>query len=532
MPLTPGPRLNRLLLPLLLLPALLLAACQDESERGTVGTEPLEAAVADPDLLPRDTPQRGSGTEDLTTHQDILAFVDALAAGSSRIERGTLGQSVEGREIPYLRISAGEFGADRDNRTLALIFALQHGNEHSGLEGTLEMALELARGDHDELLAHTDLLVVPSVNPDGADRYQRRNAADVDLNRSHLILDGVEVEALRELFHRWEPEVTLDIHEYFPWSGAWLDRGWIRLFDLQIGLATNLNTDPAIQTLAEDAFLPRAIATLEGAGFTSHNYIVGSPDGLRWSTTNINDGRQGFAILHTLSLIYEGRRERESGERIRHRAEAQRLGIETFLRFLADDGDRVRETVRDVRRRAEAGEIREVVLTMGREHGDGPLVIPVEQAEEVNGEWVVVDTVQARIDAFRPRVTRGRVAELPEAYLIPASQGEVVALLRRHRVEMEEPAVGTELRVERLRIEGFTVEELENPTRIPDVSRTPETIRTEPGDVLIPTAQLRGVLVATALEPESMHGLWRYDAFAHLGREGEVPILRVVAPEG
>jgi len=518
----------RLVPSFLLLPLLLLGACQEAPDRDGTGTESVGTAVADPDLLPLDTPQRGGGTDALTTHDQVVAFVDALAAGSNRVERGTLGQSVEGREIPYLRISAGEFGADRDNRTLALIFALQHGNEHSGLEGTLEMALELARGDHDDLLAHTDLLVVPSVNPDGADRYARRNADDVDLNRSHLILDGVEVEALRELFHRWEPEVTLDIHEYFPWSGAWLDRGWIRLFDLQIGLATNLNTDPAIQALAEEEFLPRAIRTLEGAGFTSHNYIVGSPEGLRWSTTNVNDGRQGFAILHTLSLIYEGRRERESGERIRHRAEAQRLGIETFLRFLAHDGARVRETVRDVRRRAETGEIREVVLTMGREHGDGPLVIPVEQAEQVDGEWVVVDTVQARIDAFRPRVTRGRVTELPMAYLIPAPESEVVALLRRHHVEMEEPEAGTELRVERLRIEGFTTEELESSTRIPDLSRTVETVRTGAGDVLVPTAQLRGVLVATALEPESMHGLWRYDAFAHLGQEGEVPILRVL----
>jgi hypothetical protein len=48
----------------------------------------------------------------------------------------------------------------------------------------------------------------------------------------------------------------------------------------------------------------------------------------------------------------------------------------------------------------------------------------------------------------------------------------------------------------------------------------------EPGDVLVPTAQLRGLLVATALEPESMHGLIGYDAFAHLRAVGRYPILR------
>ncbi len=507
-------RLIRPAIPALLLPALLLLpGC----EEGTPELPP----------LPDRTPLAAADHARLTPHAEMMDFVEALAAGSERIELDTLGASVEGRMIPYLRISSGTFGADRENRTLVLIFAQQHGNEPSGKEGSLEFALELARGDHDDLLAGADILLVPQVNPDGGERHVRQNAEGTDLNRSHFILDGPEVVHLRELFHRWEPEVTVDVHEYFPWTQAWLERGWLRLWDLQIGLSTNLNTDAGLRALAEDRFLPRAIETLEAEGFTAHNYVVGSPDALRWSTTNKNDGRQGFGILHTLSFIYEGKREPEEAGNIERRAAAQRLGLEKLVRFAAEEGETVRRTVREARRRAEAGEIERLILTMGRAHGDGPLEAPMLAAEEVDGEWVAGDTVIAVIEGFRPIVTEGRSVPLPRAYLVPGTMPELIELLRQHRVELEEPAPGTEIEVERLEITGFTVEELESPTPIPDLRTSRGTHTVEAGDVLVPVAQLRGVMVASALEPESMHGLLRYEAFEHLATEGPWPIQRV-----
>jgi hypothetical protein len=484
-------------------------------------------APGDAPPLPEETPLAAANHTHLTSHADIEDFLERLAHASHRIELRSLGTSTEGREIPYLKVSTGDFGADREHRTMLLIYAQQHGNEPSGKEGTLELALELARGDHDDLLEGVDILLVPQVNPDGGEIHQRQNAEGVDLNRSHFILDGVEVVALRELFHRWEPEVAVDVHEYYPWSDAWLSEGWLRLWDLQIGLPTNLNTDPEIRRLAEDSFLPGAISALEDAGFTSHNYVVGSPDGLRWSTTNFNDGRQSLGLLHTLSFIYEGRREQEPAGRIAHRAEAQRTGLEHLIRFAAEEGALVRSTVRDARRRAEAGEITTHVLTMGRDYGDEPLEIPVEAVVEENGEWMVTDTVTAVIEEFRPQVTEGRTTTLPRAYLIPANEEGIIALLRGHHVEMETLDEGTELEVERLRIEGHTIEELENPTAIPDVARSLEHYTTQEGDVLVPTAQLRGVMVAAALEPESMHSLLDYEQFSHLDDVGEFPVLRV-----
>jgi hypothetical protein len=513
---TPTPLRRRALLA----PALILAftaACGE----GTPERSP----------LPAQTPLAAGGHAQLTPHLEMVQFLEELAASSDRMELDTLGHSVEGRVIPYLRISRGAFGADRENRTMVLIFAQQHGNEPSGKEGALELALEIARGDHDDLLAGADLLLVPQINPDGGERYERQNADGTDLNRSHFILNGPEVVALRELFHEWEPEVAVDVHQYYPWSAAWLERGWLRLWDLQIGLSTNLNTDAALRALAEDRFLPGAIRTLEEAGFTAHNYVVGSPDALRWSTTNMNDGRQGFGILHTLSFIYEGKREQTEAGNIQRRAEAQRTGMEYLLRFAAEEGQTVRRTVREARSRAAAGDIDRLILTMGRAPGDGPLRAPMLSVSEEDGEWVAGDTVTAVIEGFIPVITEGRSIPLPDAYLIPAEMEGLIELLTTHRVEMESPDPGTDLAVERLEITGFTTEELEGPTPIASVRTTPGRYEARAGDVLIRTAQLRGVMVATALEPESMHGLLRYDEFAHLNAEGSWPIMRVVLDE-
>ncbi len=500
---------------------LVLAGCGDPlPEPDPIAEEALAA-------LPTQTPLAGADYSELTLYEPLMEFVEALAV-SPRVTLDTLGTSVEGRSIPYLKVGLGEFGAQREDRVLVLAFAQQHGNEPAGKEGALKLALELARGDHDELLRHVDLILVPQVNPDGGEIHQRQNAEGVDLNRSHLILDGPESRALRELFHRWEPEVAVDIHEYSPWSGAWLDEGWLRLFDMQIGLPTNLNVPEEIRDLAHDGFLAFATEALEGKGFTAHNYIVGSPESLRWSTTNVNDGRQGLAILNTLSFIVEGKRSEPRAEDMRRRAEVQRLTLESLLRFSAENRIQILNTVRGARERVREGEVEDFVLTMRREAGDGPLEIPVESVHrDEDGEWVVGDTVTARIEGWLPDIVADRVIPLPPAYLIPAGQDEVIALLEAHQVEIEVLDADMNLTVEQLTILGFIPHDLEGMVEIPETRAQEGNYRTAEGDVLVRTAQLRGLMVATALEPESMHGLLRYDRFESLATEGPFPIFRV-----
>ena len=165
---------------------------------------------------------------------------------------------------------------------------------------------------------------------------------------------------------------------------------------------------------------------------------------------------------------------------------------------------------------------------MGRAPGEGPLEIQVDRVVERNGEWEIDDVVAVTIEAYRPLVTSELAVTLPEAYLVPAEQQEIIALMRQHRVEMLSLTGGEPFSVERLAIEGFSLRELEEPMAIADVSAATDEYQAAPGDVLIPTAQLRGLMVATALEPASMHGLMHTPQFSALAQVGPYPVLRVI----
>lgn len=480
---------------------------------------------------PIQTPAERAEYEAVTSHDELVRFVDELDERSDLVTARTLGRSVEDRRIPYLEVSSGSFG-DED-KPIVLIYAQQHGNEPSGKEAALTLLRDVAAGQHADVLQEMDLLVVPQVNPDGGEAHERRNANDVDLNRSHLILDGTEVRHLRDLFHEWEPEVTVDVHEYQPWSSSWIEHGYIQFADEQYGLPTNLNTPAPIRSMAEEDFLPYVREHIEEAGFTFHNYLVGDPDYIRYSTSNINDGRQGMGILNTFSLILEGRNAQgyAPAGNLDRRVGGQVAALEGLLHFVRDHAEEIRTTVRQSRREMVEGNVDSFVLTMDRASDGTPLTLPALEVQETGGnggqEYEAGDTLTVEIEEFYPRVVVDREVSMPEGYLVPAEQSEIIQLLQRHSVDLDTLEAGRRVDVEQFQADGFTEEEYESTTTIPTGSLRETTYETQAGDVFVPTTQLRGRMVATALEPQSMHGLAQYDAFDSLLTEGPFPIMRV-----
>ena len=144
----------------------------------------------------------------------MMEYLQELAAESDILTISIIGQSVQGRDIPALYFSLdNDFGSRRDEKLVVLIYCQQHGNEPSGKEAALVVARDLVNEGR-RLLDEIDLILVPMVNPDGADMNQRRNGNNMDLNRNHVILSEPESLALHSLFLKWMPEVTLDVHEF------------------------------------------------------------------------------------------------------------------------------------------------------------------------------------------------------------------------------------------------------------------------------------------------------------------------------
>lgn len=132
-----------------------------------------------------------------------------LASEARGFETGTIGRSAEGR--PLRHVSWGDGG------TRVLLWSQMHGDE-----STATMALaDLFRflGEHPDhplvqrLRERTTLHVFPIVNPDGAARFQRRNAQGIDINRDARALASPEARALHDLRERLEPRFGFNLHD-------------------------------------------------------------------------------------------------------------------------------------------------------------------------------------------------------------------------------------------------------------------------------------------------------------------------------
>jgi murein tripeptide amidase MpaA len=158
--------------------------------------------------------------ERVTTHDELMQDVQLLHSPSVLFQVSIEGKTSQGREIPMISISERHPSTNSPKVTV-MVFCAQHGNEPSGKEAALIFVRECAEGKHDDLFKHLNLLLLPTMNPDGNEAATRVNGNKADLNRSHLTLVQPESRALHDVFERFRPEVTLDVHEFGTGGREW-----------------------------------------------------------------------------------------------------------------------------------------------------------------------------------------------------------------------------------------------------------------------------------------------------------------------
>src|SRR5512139_1917155 len=131
----------------------------------------------------------------LVRHADVEARLRALrAAAPDLFQVEEIGRSVEGRAIYHLLFGRGP------TATAALFDVAEQFRRHRAEPAYTRML--------DALTIH----VVPMLNPDGAERFQRRNAQGIDINRDALRLQTPEGRALKALRDRLNPEIGFNLH--------------------------------------------------------------------------------------------------------------------------------------------------------------------------------------------------------------------------------------------------------------------------------------------------------------------------------
>lgn len=152
----------------------------------------------------------------LMTHAEIVSRLKAVvAANPDLFSLEQIGASVEGRSINHLRAGSGPMPI--------LLWSQMHGDEPTATAALFDVYEYLAK-HRDEppvrrILSQLSLHFVPMVNPDGAERHQRRNVQGIDINRDALRLQTPEGRALKALRDRLEPKVGFNLHNQ-SWGTA------------------------------------------------------------------------------------------------------------------------------------------------------------------------------------------------------------------------------------------------------------------------------------------------------------------------
>jgi len=142
------------------------------------------------------------------THRELWAALDPyLSRGGVGVTE--VGSSLQGREIRAVTFGSGP--------TRVLLWSQMHGDESTATMSLVDIIHFFAEGGEDPLRAliqkQLTVIMIPMLNPDGAQRFQRRNAVGVDVNRDARRLATPEARILKAVRDSLDPAFGFNLHD-------------------------------------------------------------------------------------------------------------------------------------------------------------------------------------------------------------------------------------------------------------------------------------------------------------------------------
>ncbi len=142
----------------------------------------------------------------LVDHAEVKRRIVALSGDVLRVSE--IGRSLEGREIYKVAFGTGPF--------VVLMWSQMHGDEPTATSALFDLYDHVQRHRADphvqRMLGAITVHTVPMLNPDGAERWQRRNVQGLDINRDALLLQSPEGQLLKKLRDELNPSVGFNLH--------------------------------------------------------------------------------------------------------------------------------------------------------------------------------------------------------------------------------------------------------------------------------------------------------------------------------
>jgi len=127
---------------------------------------------------------------------------------SSILNFDSIGKSEEMRAIFRITLGTG--------KKRVLIWSQMHGNESTGTKALFDLFNYLTQCKDEiaeSILSECTLYAIPLLNPDGAQKYTRVNAHEIDLNRDAVDRKAKESKLLRSVLDELQPDFCFNLHD-------------------------------------------------------------------------------------------------------------------------------------------------------------------------------------------------------------------------------------------------------------------------------------------------------------------------------
>ena len=148
-------------------------------------------------------------------HRDMQPLINQLKSDSKYTVK-KVGESIEGRDLNLISIGSGEINV--------FLWSQMHGNEPTATQAIFDIFNFLNSEDFLEekeaILSNLTLHFLPMLNPDGAEKYIRRNALGIDINRDALRLQSPAGQTLKRVRDSLNADFGFNLHDQSTYYNA------------------------------------------------------------------------------------------------------------------------------------------------------------------------------------------------------------------------------------------------------------------------------------------------------------------------
>ena len=516
-------------------------------------------------LFSQDLKSRAEATnfEETSRYDDVIKFMTELQKRSPLIRLESFGETVEKRKMPLMILSDSGISTPSEakaaGKPIIFIMGNIHAGEVEGKEAVQHLARRILFGDLKPLLSKLTILLAPIYNADGNEKFSlenrtaqygpiggvgvRENAQKYDLNRDYIKLDSPEAQSLVNLFNRWDPHLTVDLHT---------TNGSYHAYHLTYSQPLNPNTDQRILDFQRDKMMPTiAKNLLKNHKFRSYYYgnfpgfsnLPKPGETTRWEafTHQPRIGQNYIGIRNRLTILSEA----YSYLPFKRRVEVTERFVEEIFKYCAANSLQIMQLTKsaddETVGKMSGNELADFGVAFKMVALPKPVEILIGAVEKVKNPRNGKDMTAMIEDKITPMKMEDfgmfastKTVKAPRAYLFK-SDSKIVEKLLQHGITVEE--LTSELTTE---VDSFSIATYEkskrqfqghNEAKITGAYKS-EKVPFPAGTILVRTAQPLGRLVFYLLEPESDDSLttWNYfDSYLEAGKT--FPVYKLMKNE-